>query len=158
MKSSFGVTALLSLVTLGGVGYAPGAIQGVLRGNAYEVMRSIQTFAWNTITTVVATAIWTPTAGKKFRLMGGAIIFSSGLLAAGLQTIELQDAAASIPIIFKFQCYQPIAASILGVGTVIPFSIPNGYLSSAVNNVLNAIMNSASTAGGNSVTVWGCEE
>jgi hypothetical protein len=109
-------------------------------------------------TTVAATAVWTPAAGKRFRLMGGVIVCSAGLAAAGNQQINLLDAAVDIGV--NFATFLPIAASVTGLGIhVIPFDLrPNGILSALANNVLNCTMTSAVTAGAINITVWGTEE
>lgn len=121
-----------------------------------EILRTPATFNHALCTTVAATAIWTPAAGKKFRLMGYVICPDAGLAAAGIQLITFLDQAAAITI--AHQTYLPIAASITHQVPIVVNLPGNGYLSSAANNVLNVTLTSACTAGAISVFVYGTEE
>lgn len=89
-----------------------------------------------------ATTVWTPAAGKKFRLMGVMI----GLGATnGL--VHLRDGAGGSAF---FTARDAAAASI-------QFSFGNGYLSSTANNVLE-IYNATGSTINAWVTAWGTEE
>jgi len=121
-----------------------------------QLVRTPNTIKQNICTTVAATAVWTPTAGKKFRVMGGTIIPAAGMGAAGVEKISLLDSATDIGL--NFQTYLPIAASIQHQPQITFDLKPNGYLSAAANNVLNVTLTTAITAGAISVTVWGTEE
>ena len=102
--------------------------------------------------------VWTPTAGKKFRLMGGVVTVACGLAAAGKLTIDIQEETLGSTGI-KFRTYAPIAASITGVANVIPFNLPgNGYLSTTVSKKLQLVTDVAITAGWVGIAVWGTEE
>jgi hypothetical protein len=88
-------------------------------------------------------AIWTPTSGKKFRLLGGFLLASGGA-----NTCQFKDSSTafgpSIPL---------TANQLLPLDSI--FARSNGKLSAAANNVLNLNL-SAATA----VAVWlvGTEE
>jgi hypothetical protein len=123
--------------------------------NTLETVRTPTIFKSIQCNTAAATAIWTPAAGKKFRIMGG-IITTSGWLAAAAETIvTLLDQAGAIGLAFNFVL--PAAATALSA--CIPFDLkPNGYLSAAANNVLNATLSGNLTGGHVMVSVWGTEE
>jgi hypothetical protein len=122
---------------------------------APDLVRTPTVFKSVQCNTAAATAVWTPAAGKKFRLMGG-VITTSGWLAAAAETIvTLLDQAGAITLAFNFVL--PAAATALSA--CIPFDLkPNGYLSAAANNVLNATLSGNLTGGHIMVSVWGTEE
>jgi hypothetical protein len=106
-------------------------------------------------TTSGAQTVWTPTAGKRFRLLGGIITVSKDAACAGALILALYDSAT------QFTSYIVSHAALVAIGNVvlIPISFKgNGYLSSAINNVLNVNFSGALTAGGISISVWGTEE
>lgn len=89
-----------------------------------------------------ATTVWTPSAGKKFRLMGVSISVSGTNSAA-----HLRDGAGGT-----------IFYTVRAPGTdTKTFDFGNGYLSSAVNNVLE-IYNLTGGTINVQVTAWGTEE
>ena len=85
--------------------------------------------------------VWTPGAGKKFRLMGG--IISVGTLAGDV-VFRDNTAGTTIAVI-----------SCVPVGESVAFDFGNGILSATANNVLTADGPAASTLSG---TLWGTEE
>lgn len=88
--------------------------------------------------TVAGTAIWIPAAGKKFRLLGWALVGSVA------EDISLKDGAAVFAVI-------PSAAG----GPAQPVNLGlDGYLSTAVNNQLVVSAAVENVSG----TVWGVEE
>jgi hypothetical protein len=88
------------------------------------------------------TTIWTPGAGKKFRLMGGVI--TQGVVTGAI-TFKDNTAGATIIII------PPNT-----IGVAIAFALGgNGFLSAAANNVLTATGASTETVTG---FLFGCEE
>ena len=127
-------------------------------GPSMEGFRTPSTYKWASCTTAAATIVWSPSAGKKFRLMGGVIVSLAGLAAAALQKINfLEETLGTFGL--EFQLYLPAAANIGTLGTVIPFTLgPNGYLASAADKDLTVSMTANLTAGAVSVTVWGTEE
>lgn len=88
------------------------------------------------------TTVWTPAAGKKFRLMGF-------ILAQGVATgaVTLKDNTAGTTIF-------TIPANTVGVAFISP-SMGNGILSAAANNVLTATGASTETLTG---VIFGTEE
>lgn len=105
----------------------------VRTGKVYKYMEYL-----NLVNTGQAT-VWTPAAGKKFRLMGVSIAVS------GISTFHLQDGTT------KFHTIRTNTA-----GTVI-FDWGNGYLSTAANTSLNIYNDSAGSLNV-WVTAWGTEE
>ena len=94
------------------------------------------------------TAIWTPSAGKKFRLR--AVAWTFGLLNATQPLILLNDAGTIITYLTAI----PSTGGTLQSGYML---LPDrGILSSAANNVLNVNINAASA--GIAITVFGTEE
>jgi hypothetical protein len=86
------------------------------------------------------TTIWTPTAGKKFRLMG--FILTCGAAS----TLTFKDNTAGTTIFAaRGTTDQPISVPNLG----------NGILSAAANNVLTVTRGTSCTLDG---VVWGTEE
>lgn len=112
---------------------------------------------WLTVPNINAagnTAVWTPAAGKKFRLMGWTITLSKEAACAGAYAIQLKDAAA------VFHEIDVSAAALVAQGIVNIWTVnypSNGMLSSAINNVLN-LGEAALTAGVVSFNGWGTEE
>lgn len=125
-------------------------------GIGFEWVRTPNIFKSVGANTAAATAVWTPAAGKKFRLMGGVITSASAALAAAaLTTLTLLDSAAAITL--AFDIWVPITP--LNTTPCIAFDLkPNGYLSAVANNVLNATLTANLLSGQIRVTVWGTEE
>lgn len=130
-------------------------VQNTVLGQA-EAVRTPTIFKSAPCSTAAATAIWTPGAGKKFRIMGMVITSASAALAAAaLTTITFLDAAAAITL--AFDIWIPITP--LNTTPCIPVDLkPNGYQSTAANNVLNATLTANLLTGQIRVTVWGTEE
>jgi hypothetical protein len=107
------------------------------RGRVAVTFKDLNAVSITTIATV-----WTPAAGKKFRLMGGTISAS----VAGAVLFEDNAAGAG-----NFVWRTPK----LLVDTPYSFLVGNnGKLSAAINNVLKATLASASISG----TLFGTEE
>jgi hypothetical protein len=108
------------------------------------------------------TAVWTPTSGKKFRLMRFQIT-AQGLsaTAATLLTISFQDGSTGIGIGTYDVLLPAVANLVAGITTVSAWiDLGNGYLSTAANNVLNANISATVTGatGTFRVNVCGTEE
>lgn len=109
-------------------------------------------------------AIWTPSSGNKFRLLGFQIT-AQGLAATASAaiTVSFQDSASGMPL-GTYDVDIPAAANVsTGVSQISGGAINVGYfgiLSAAANNVLNFNISAAGagTVGTYRVTVWGTEE
>ena len=123
----------------------------------YETLRTPTTYKNALGQATGNTALWTPTAGKKFRILGFTIFVPVGAVnGAADNLVTLKDGATTIYDLFFIA-----AANTTSVITQFTVYLPgNGFLSSAVNNVLNINCSSANgfTTYGLYVTVWGTEE
>lgn len=109
------------------------------------------------ITAAGDTAIWTPTTGKKFRLMGLQIYLATGTTAAAASEISIKD--GSTVILNYAMCGVALVAFAIPGVCVADLKLPGmGYLSAAANNVLNLNLSSVLAVGGVSVNAWGTEE
>ena len=116
----------------------------------------------NVSKTVIATgsgptAVWTPAAGKRFRLLGYTIDVAGTVAATGVQTIELLDDATT----FKNHLAEVIETTTVSISnstTNVGADLGQGYLSAAVNNVLNINLSTTMVTGGVAINVWGTEE
>lgn len=128
-------------------------------GVSWDRLRTPTTFKTVTATASGDTALWTPAAGKKFRLMryivhvtGGAAMASGGDL-----DIVLRDAASSLNL--GHSLYVPASGgTALGGFSSGWINLGNGPLSAAANNVLNVNLSAAITGGKVRVTCCGTEE
>ena len=98
-----------------------------------------------------STAVWTPTAGKRFRVLGGIVTVPNTSTSAAAVISRLMDGAVN------FANIAAIGATTAGISYQLSFG-GNGYLSTAVGNVLNLNNTAAYTAGGVVLSVWGTEE
>ena len=96
----------------------------------------------NAVTITAIATLWTPTSGKKFRLMGGSISVS----AASSVLFEDNSAGAG-----NFVWRTPK----LSADTPYNFDLGNGKLSATINNVLKGTASAAATITG---TLYGVEE
>ena len=107
-----------------------------------------------------ATALWTPTSGKKFRLQRFIIDVSSNASQAsgGVLTFSFLDAAAATGL--SFDAFVPTTAvtTVLGGYTSGWVDLGNGFLSATINNVLNINLSAALATGSVRVTACGTEE
>jgi hypothetical protein len=102
-----------------------GAIDVVFNGSTFERRRTanvFKSFSGSVITS--ETAIWTPTSGKKFRIMGFVV---TQTVAAGDITVRDGTGLATILTIPSTPTGQPLA---------FPLGGGNGILSGAINRVL----------------------
>lgn len=101
--------------------------------------------------------LWTPAAGKRFRLMGGSICIAKETACAGALLISIRDTLAAV----NFINFRISAAALVATGQVIYLPIilpPNGYLCTLPNSLLQILFSAALTAGSVAVNMWGCEE
>lgn len=128
-------------------------------GASWDRLRTPNVFKTATATASGDTALWTPTSGKKFRLMRYIIHVTGGAtLAAGADLdIVLRDATTALNL--GHSLYVPTAAgTALGGFSTGWINLGNGPLSAANNNVLNVNLSAALTAGKVRVTCCGTEE
>lgn len=126
-------------------------------GTTFDRVRIANVFHSVIATAAGSTAVWTPTAGKRFRLMGYTISVAGTLAATGVQTIKLEDSATVIKNHLANVIETP-SASISGGDTQIGVDLGQGELSATVNNVLNINLSTAMATGGVAINVWGTEE
>lgn len=119
----------------------------------YEAQR---TMTWTVVSNPSAggnSAVFTPTAGKKFRLLGFDVHIAKNTTTAAGSTIFFRDGAAT-----EFLRIVRLDTAVSGD---LHWSVRlpgNGYLSTAADNVLNVTLTSAITAGNMDMTVYGTEE
>jgi len=134
------VTQVLGLTSAGGSA-ALAVANWLFNGTSLDKQRTPAIFKVVALTAATAeTTIWTPGAGKKFRLMG--FILTCGAAS----TLTFKDNTAGTTI---------FAAR---GGTDVPVSVPNlgnGILSAAANNVFTVTRGTSCTLDG---VVWGTEE
>lgn len=105
------------------------------------------------------TAVWTPAAGKKFRLMRVSIQITSNAAqsVAGVFTVDLQDSASTTNITSSF--FVPsTAGTAFQMDDQVWMDLGNGVLSAAANNVLNVNLSAALSSGVVRVVAMGTEE
>ena len=128
--------------------------------NNMELLRTPSIYK-TLLAAATSNAIWTPAAGKKFRLMGFSIVLSADatLAVAGETVLSLVDNATNINIAFAFWVPSVALTTSLGTTNPVNFNLPgNGYLSLAANNVLNANLTVALATGKFSINAMGTEE
>lgn len=132
---------------------------------AWDGAQSIRLRTPATFNTVQAnaagnTALWTPAAGKKFRLTRYCVVVTGDAATAGgaVVVISLFDGAAGATGQVH-AAFCPAVALAAGALYVSPWvDLGNGYLSAAANNVLNVNLSAALTAGVVNVICCGTEE
>jgi hypothetical protein len=110
------------------------------------------------------TALWTPAAGKRFRLMRFIVQVPAnvGFAARGVLTIKLRDGTTDLNLTFDVWLGQ--TAPVETASSEQPnfdtgwIDIGEGILSAAANNVLNINLSAALGAGNVRVTCCGTEE
>lgn len=133
---------------------------GYVGSTGWDRLRTPTTFKTATATASGDTALWTPTASKKFRLMRYSIQATPDVATAagGVVDATLRDSTTDLNTAFSF--YAPAASAPTttpdaGTGWV---DLGNGKLSAAANNVLNINLSTALTAGKVRVVACGTEE
>jgi len=156
-QSAYQVTDGLSTSGLFG---AYGAV-ALFNGATWDRPRTPKVFTTKSSATASGdTAVWTPAAGKKFRVMRFMIAVQglSTTAAGGTVAITLRDATSAI--LHTFNINVP-AVALTGAALLYEsnwIDLGNGYLSAVANNVLNVNLGTAFTAGGVDVFVAGTEE
>jgi len=133
------------------VTYSMPSSQMITKYGVPEYVRTPTTFKVGTATAAGLTAVWTPTAGKRFRLMGGTFSIGSDVTTVGGATIQLADAGSGFMIMAR--------VGLNSTGQGYSFQLPgNGYLSTAQDAVLNCNLSAALTAGQAAFSLYGTEE
>lgn len=128
------------------------AVQQVIQPAGPEFLRTPTIFKTPAIVASIGdNALWTPTAGKKFRVMGYDCMIPATTTSVGGVTVILRDGVT--PFLNVAVVGTTSAAVVIHV--VLP---ENGYLSTTINNVLNANLSAAATAGGFFFSIYGTEE
>jgi hypothetical protein len=127
-------------------------------GAAFDRVRVANVF--KTVSTAAAglTAVWTPAAGKKYRLMGYTIDVAGTLAATGTQVLTLRDGAATVIKNHVANLIQTQTASISGGDSHMGADLGQGQLSAAINTTLNINLGTAMASGAVTVNAWGTEE
>lgn len=117
----------------------------------YETLKALTVIKPQIATAAGYTTVWTPTAGKKFRLLGYAVQVPSTATSAGGSDVNLADQGVNIGQL----CSIGATTGAFAYSVTLPGA---GYLSLAANNLLRLNLSAAFTAGGVIFTAWGCEE
>jgi hypothetical protein len=129
-------------------------------GTNWDRLRTPTTFKSVTATASGSTALWTPGASKKFRLMRFKVdvTHDAAQSSGGDITIDLLDSASAMG--FAQSVFVPgTAATTMGPGWTSGWvDLGNGKLSSTINNVLNISLSAALTSGAVRVIAAGTEE
>lgn len=120
---------------------------------AWDRVRIANVFKNVVATAAGNTAVWTPTAGKKFRLMGYTLSIAGTLAATGVNVLQLRDNATVIA-----RHGATVTLTTPTGDTQIGVDLGQGILSSTINNVLNVNLGTAMATGGVYVNAWGTEE
>lgn len=138
------------------------ASQGTLVNNVSgtpEAQRTPTVFKYGNLTTgAMSMTVWTPVAGKKFRLLGYTLDISNDIAEAALDTAVLVRDGGNI--IFDHACTIPAVsiATVAGGKSIIVVLNGNGYLSTVINQTITVTVGANLTAGRITMTAWGTEE
>jgi hypothetical protein len=151
------VGPLASLQAQSANGVLSNAVQYLLNPSTtfLEPKRTPTIFKYATDLTTDGATVWTPAAGKKFRVLGFTVTVSKDATCAGSFSFQLNDLATG----FWAATLSHGALAAIGVPTVFTVNLPgNGYLSTAINQALKLGLGAVLTAGSISVAAWGTEE
>jgi len=123
-------------------------------GSTWDRIRVANVFKNVVATAAGNTAVWTPTSGKKFRLMGYTISVSGIMAATGVQALQFRDGATTV---IDRRAATVTATTPTG-DSQLAADFGQGQLSALANNVLNVNLGTAMTGGGVYVNAWGTEE
>lgn len=136
------------------------AEQMAFTGTGWDRVRTATIFKTITATAAGDTAIWTPVAGKKFRLMGYSVQISGDATVTGgaILTLAFRDATTLIGV--TLSVFTPAAATntLAGFSINSPATMGNGVLSATANNALNINLSAALATGVVRINVFGTEE
>lgn len=136
-------------------GIATGSANLGYNGATWDRVRAASVFKSAAVTASGNTAVWTPAAGKKFRLLAWRLSVAGTLAADGTQIIQLRDGTTTV-----------IARAGANVAAALPANDSQigedyglkGQLSAAANNVLNLNLGTAMATGAVYIDAWGTEE
>lgn len=127
-----------------------------------EAQRTPTTFVQANAVGAGNSTVWTPAAGKRYRLLGFSI-YAPSHVAAAVATLlgtNLKDSGGQV--IFAGTTFVPAASVTTTPGTVLivpPFDLPgNGFLSPAIGNALQLNLSAAINVGQIWISAWGTEE
>ncbi|MFL6144514.1 MAG: hypothetical protein ACJ72N_21960 [Labedaea sp.] len=140
--------------------WATGSGPLLYTGAGFNRERTPAAFKANSATLAGNSALWTPAAGKKFRLLRYMVVVTgdAAQAVAGTFLVQLLDGAAGSTAQAHY-CFIPGAA--LNGATLYHsgwIDLGNGILSAAANNVLNMNLQNALTSGKVLVIACGTEE
>lgn len=128
--------------------------------NGVKLVRNVEVFKTVTATAAGSTTLWTPAAGKKFRLMRFRIETTADVASSGGAEIDaiFYDNLTALNMAHSF--YAPAAAVTTGYGSIgTPWvDLGNGILSSGINSPLMINLSAALTSGKVRVIAVGTEE
>lgn len=128
-------------------------------GSQWDRLRVPTVFKTATATASGDTALWTPAAGKKFRLMRYRIEVTNDAATSGGADIDVVLRDATTATAAAMSLYVPaVSGTALGAASTGWVDLGNGILSAANNNVLNINLSAALTAGKVRVVACGTEE
>jgi hypothetical protein len=154
------ISAFNALTNSGALVVVQGAITGSVGNNDAAMLRTPAIFKTASVPATASgnTAVWTPAAGKKFRLMRFQITAQNiAATTATLLTISFQDGSTGITI-GTYDVLMPAVANLVsGIMQVSAWvDLGNGVLSAAANNVLNANISATVTGATGTFRVNAC--
>lgn len=127
-------------------------------GASVEAARVSNVIKTGVFTALGPTTLWTPAAGKKFRLMKYYIEVLGNAFAAAPPFILFYDGVTELTTYFE---HRPFMAghslNIFGGFNTRVIDLGNGYLSSTINNSFRVLLGSVTT-NGIRITAFGTEE
>lgn len=127
---------------------------------AFDPLTGLPTFpiptVYRNITTLAngSTALWTPTAGRRWRLLGVQVMLMQATTAAAACTLSLLDVAAATGLGVTLG----IAAFTAVPNSTIVYNVDCNILAAQPSTALNVNLSSVLAIGGVSVQCWGVEE
>ena len=130
---------------------------GYIGAGYWDRIRTPTNFNSGKFTAAGSSVLWTPAAGKKFRLMRFQVDVTGGVTAAAAGDLDIvcYDGATATPIALSAYIPATVTGNSWSSGWI---DLANGVLSVAADNVLSINLSFALTAGVVRVTVAGTEE
>lgn len=128
--------------------------------NTWDRGRTATKFASIGATSSGDTAVYTPTSGKKFRILRYSIECTADVATSGGSVIDIVLRDSSTALGFGSSIFAPaVAGTTFGAGHSTGWrDVSNGYQSTTINNVLNVNLSATLTSGKVRVNVALCEE